>query len=222
MTQKTLLVEGEADQIFFEALLRTIGYKKQEITVGPPREYGASGNGKGNAIFIFEDLLDSLNDGRVTRLGLVVDADSKSSGGLGFLATYQRIEKLLSPRGYDVQTPPSNVGFDGFIFDNRNGLPKIGIWIMPTNKADGYIEDWCLASAAAAENQLVAQARQAVNSINNKKFPEHFFSKACTSTWLAWQRTPGGGLGSLIGNKLLNENSESYKGLSNWLRKVFY
>lgn len=222
MTQKTLLVEGAADQIFFEALLRNIGYRKNEVTVGPPREYGASSDGKSNAISIFEDLLDSLHDGRVNRLGLVVDADSKSSGGLGFLSTYQRIEKLLSPKGYLVQLPPQKVLFDGFIFDNKHGLPKIGIWIMPTNQADGYIENWCLTSAAAAESQLVAKAKQAVDSLNNKKFPEHFIAKAHTATWLAWQKTPGEGLGSLIGNNLLNKNSESYEGLSNWLKKVFY
>ncbi|MEN9478628.1 MAG: hypothetical protein RLZZ298_23 [Pseudomonadota bacterium] len=222
MTQKMLLVEGEADQIFFGALLRNIGYKNKEITVGPPREYGATGNGKENAINIFEDLLDSLTDGRISRLGLVVDADSKNSGGLGFLATYQRIEKLLSPKGYRVQNPPKKVLFDGFVFDNKYGLPKIGIWIMPTNQADGYIEDWCLTSAAAAESQLVAKAQQVVEGLNNKKFPEHFIAKAHTATWLAWQKTPGEGLSSLIGNNLLNKNSDSYKGLSNWLKKVFY
>ena len=217
-SEKMLLVEGIADQSFFESIFHDIGYKNKEISVGPPREYGAAGNGKGNAIKIFEDLLDGIRDARIKRLGLVTDADFSKTSGLGFLATYQRIAAPLIAHNYIVPSTPEKVGSSGFVFKHQYDLPDIGVWIMPSNQSDGYIEDFCLQSAVKSESQLLTKARQAVSQLSSPKFPTHFNSKAEAATWLAWQAVPGQGLTGLIGNSLLDKEDakSSYAGLRNW------
>lgn len=220
-SSKKLLVEGLSDQVFFEALCREIGYKNKEIWVGPPHSYGAGGNGKGNAITIFDDLLDSLNDERITNLGLIVDADYVQTDGLGFQKTFDRIASILSIRGYTIPLHSNKHELAGFIFQNNNTSTEVGVWIMPCNHDDGTIEDFCLSIADPSENPLIAEAKSAVNKLTVPKFPLHFKSKAEAATWLAWQKVPGQGLTGLIGNNLLDKQNPNYIGLANWLKKVF-
>lgn len=217
-SSKKLIVEGDIDGSFFEAFCYSIGYRKKEIWVGPPADYAAGkGRGKGNAIDLFVDLVGELRDGRVSRLGLIVDADYASKGGLGYSGTLEHISGKLGPLDY----APISDGEEGIVFAHAGGLPDIGVWIMPNNRNEGYLEDFCIGIAARSEATLLRRARTAVTDIDTPKFPAHFKTKAEMATWLAWQEVPGQKLAALIGNNLIDTTSPKFLALKKWLKRTF-
>ncbi len=220
-SNKRLLVEGLADAAFFTALCREAGFRDQEIWVGPPVDFARKGNGKDNALRVLEDTMDDLRSGQATHLGIVVDADSATNPKNGFSATYQKIEDIVTKHGYGCPTKFAGENYQGFRFVHPKKLPTIGAWVMPDNKSDGYFEHFCISAADPGESDILAHARDAVSTLKAPKFPPHFLAKAETATWLAWQKSPGQGLNSLIGNKLVDTNSAPYKGLLQWLKSTF-
>lgn len=217
MSKRRLIVEGEADREFFSALCRELGVR--DIWIGPPRELGQGGNGKHNAFQALKDALTDIETGHVTHLGIVVDADFTATGTKnGLAAARNEIDTIASSYGYSLAKSDST---KGLFYSHSKGLPQIGAWIMPDNKSDGYLEQFCLESAAPSEAALVASAKQAVTRLTNQKFPPHKKVKAEVSTWLAWQTEPGQGLNSLIGGKLIDTTRASYQNLSTWLTTVF-
>ncbi|MBI4742881.1 MAG: hypothetical protein HY777_15335 [Betaproteobacteria bacterium] len=220
-SNKRLLVEGQADAAFFTALCRTAGFADQEIWIGPPTSYFQKGDGKGNAFQAFEYAMDDLRSGQVTHLGIVVDADFSTSPKDGFLATYRKIEGIVTKFGYLPPMSFAGANYQGFKFAHPKKLPTIGAWVMPDNFSDGYFEHFCINAANPAESDILSHAKSAVSTLKAPKFPPHFLTKAETATWLAWQESPGQGLNSLIGNKLMDTNSAAFKGLLQWLTSTF-
>lgn len=218
-SDRRLIVEGQADQSFFEALCRDHGITK--LWIGPPTTFSQGGNGKGNALQALEDALDDIRTGHVTNLGIVVDADFVSAGASnGIVATRTRIDAIVGKLDYSIVSGSSAA--NGLIYSSRRkGLPQIGAWIMPDNRSDGYLEHFCLASAAPSEATLVAEAKRSVAALSAKRFLPHKTVKAEVSTWLAWQQEPGQGLNALIGGKLLDATQASYASLTSWLRILF-
>lgn len=220
-SSRRLLVEGLADVGFFEALCREAGFQKNAVWIGPPTDFSQGGNGKGNALQALEDAMDSLRSGQVTNLGIVVDADFSTSPQDGFVATYNKILEIVSLFGYVAPENFSIDKFRGFVFTHPKLLPPIGAWIMPDNHSDGYLGHFCLNAANPNERKILNHAKKSITALKNHKFPLHFLAKAETATWLAWQASPGQGLNSLIGNKLIDTNSAAYKGLLQWLKAIF-
>lgn len=217
-SSRRLIVEGEADRSFFESLCRDNGIA--QLWIGPPTSFSQGGNGKGNALQALEDALSEIGTGHVTNLGIVVDADFVLVGANnGIRATRTRIDAILSRHDYAlVGTDPDK----GFIYSaKQKGLPKIGAWIMPDNRSDGYLEQFCLSSASPNEAALIAETKRVVAALTPKRFPLHKTVKAEVSTWLAWQQEPGQSLNSVIGGKLLDTTNASYQSLTNWLRTIF-
>jgi len=217
-SKKRLIVEGEADQNFFEALCRENGITKPWI--GPPTKFSQGGNGKGNALQALEDSLPDIETGHVTSLGIVVDADFVAAGANnGVIATRARIDAIVGKYGYSpVGTNPAK----GLIYSpKKKGLPQIGAWIMPDNRSDGYLEQFCLSSASPNEAALIAETKRVVAALIPKRFPPHKTVKAEVATWLAWQQEPGQGLNAVVGGKLLDTTHASYMNLTNWLRTLF-
>lgn len=220
-SSKRLLVEGHADVAFFETLCREAGFKNKEIWIGPPSDFNQKGNGKGNALQALEDAMDSLRSGQVTHLGIVIDADFSTNQNDGFVATYDKVVKIVTAHGYSKpeSTPIGN--FQGFTLTHPRKLPTIGAWIMPDNKNDGYLEHFCINAADSSEKNILDHAKKSISTLETTKFPPHFLAKVETATWLAWQASPGQGLNSLIGNKLIDTNNAAYKGLLQWLKTIF-
>lgn len=214
---KKLLVEGEADTRFFEAFLREAGIS--DVWVGPPKAFGGNAYGKGNAINLLPDLIQSLADGSSKRLGLIVDADF-SETDLGFGKTWNKITKILGDYGYNVPNHPPNNSVD-FVFEHNDGLPNFGLWIMPSNSSDGLLEDFIKASVVASEKALFVHAVKTVSALPEKKFKDIHISKAEVATWLAWQTMPGQGLQGVIGGNLLELETNPAKQFIDWLKKVY-
>lgn len=222
-SNKRLLVEGQADAAFFTALCREAGFADKEVWIGPPTSFSQKGDGKGNAFQALEYAMDDLRSGQVTHLGIVVDADFSTNPHQkdGFLVTYGKIESIVTEFGYLPATKCAGENYQGFKFSHPRKLPTIGAWVMPDNCSDGYFEHFCLTAASSAEGDILTHAKTAISTLKAPKFPPHFLTKAEAATWLAWQESPGQGLNSLIGNKLLDTNSVPFKGLLQWLTSTF-
>ena len=85
-----LLVEGEADRAFFEALCQRWQLPVQ-VKVSTPRDAGYTKDTKQAAFAVLETVyLGQLADGHIERLAIAVDADSAADGG-GFARTVAQL-----------------------------------------------------------------------------------------------------------------------------------
>lgn len=215
---KRLLVEGENDRLFFEACCQIA--KLQGIQVGPPIEIGATNNGKYNAISLLPGLIEQMEQQVVTHLALVLDADAPQTDGLGFVKTWEKVTSLLGEQGYIIPSRPNKPNA-GACFKHKDGLPPIGLWIMPDNCSNGFLENFIKKSLAGTERNLLERAITAVEGVPEKRFKPHHTAKAEVATYMAWQKSPGQGMHGAVGGKLINFEKGLAQQYIAWLRTVF-
>ena len=216
-SKKILLVEGEADKGFFEEICKKLSLDAS-VLVAPPIDLGGTHNTKGGVSNHLKILLPQLDDGQISHIAVVVDADYDQNGG-GYQRTMANLTKIVEPFGFVVENKSETVS--GICFKNTNGLSDLGLWIMPDNRKEGMLEDWIKSCVSESEQELFQQAVQAVDQISTPKFKPHSYSKAEVATWLAWQKKPGQGLYATIENKLLNDEYSLFKNLEEWMVKIF-
>jgi hypothetical protein len=218
-SENILLVEGESDRGFFEALCKQ---QKIKAKVQTPKNFNASHNGKQQVLqWLTERLFLSTTDNKNKCFGVVVDADYPLANGLGgHQKTLDGFSSKLAEFGYKSNPTPT----PGLIFSHDAGLADIGLWIMPNNADDGMLEDWIKTCIHSNEQELLDHVNQSIDRIPDGKckFEKYHKTKAEVATWLAWQKKPGHGLYNAINQQdLLNSNSDNFKNLVNWLQNVF-
>ncbi len=216
-SKKILLVEGEADKSFFEKMCKKL-HLNASVQVALPKDLGEHHNGKGAVFNRLTILLPQLNDGQLTKIAIIVDADY-SEHGSGKQKTLDQVSNVLENIGFTLRDREPVQ--EGFLFKHSDGLEDFGLWIMPNNYSEGMLEDWIIQCINSDEKALFGQADTAVQELPSPKFKPHLESKAKVATWLAWQKTPGHGLYTAMKEGLLDEQSVPYKNLSDWLQKVF-
>lgn len=211
MSRSKLVVEGETDRLFFEALIQQ---EKLEIDIEPR-------HGITKIPDLLEALFDDLRDGVIEHLAIIADADYTNLQGIGgFHNRWQQLTKPLIKMGYKVTLPSEN--YVGSIFTHDNGLPLVGLWIMPDHKNDGMLED--LIKQSVNEEQqltLLQTATTCVEQLPFTLFKPHNQTKAIIYTWLAWQKKPGQALVSTINAQLINLESPEIQALRKWLHEIF-
>ena len=211
-----LLVEGEADRAFFEQVCGVLGLNTS-VKVSPPKDFAGSHNSKEGIFNHLPDLLVQLADGGITRLAVVVDADSAANGG-GYERAINRVEKIVEPYGFVLAAHA--VG--GIVFQHNDGLADFGLWVMPNNADEGMLEDWIKHSIHPDEKRLFAHAEAVVATLPQPpKFKPIHRSKAEVATWLAWQKQPGHGTYRAVEDGLIDTISTHYQNLTAWLRHVY-
>lgn len=219
MNDKILLVEGIADEGFFSALCRVAGLGVK-VTVGNPKSFGGGGTGKGNALTLLPTLIDGMRDGSIKRLAMVIDADFDATGGLGYKETLKRVAIILRDQGYKTSlniTPQPG----GHYFKHSNGLPDFGLWIMPNNSSDGFLEDFIKDSVSATQKALLKEAESAVRKLKIPLFKPIHQSKADVATWMAWQKVPGQALQGVVGEGLIDLTLGTAKQLKAWMDSIY-
>lgn len=214
-----LLVEGRSDQAFFSAICQSVGLTPK-VQVAPPRLVGGNANNKEGVFNHLPILLSQFADGRIHRLGVVVDADHKVNHGLGYQATVERFGEIVAPFGFSLRNPLKKVD-GGLMYESSDGFQDIGLWVMPGTQSDGMLEDWVKSSVIQSDRHLFDAASKVVNKLIQPKFAPIHTVKAEVATWLAWQAAPGRGMESSVVEKLLDDNSVQYKLFSMWLIGVF-
>lgn len=212
MNKSKLIVEGEADTLFFEALI-----EKEQLSIDVEPHYGVT-----KIPILLSKLFKDLQDGTVEHLGIVADADytvHKTEGG--FNKRWQRLTQPLSEMGYEITASPSQ-NYVGSIFTHQDGLPPVGLWLMPDHKNDGMLEDLIKQIVYEGEQQSLLQtATCCINQLPVTLFKPHHHTKATIYTWLAWQKRPGQALVSTLNAKLINLQSPEIQTFIIRFRDVF-
>lgn len=218
-TEKLLVVEGESDRSFFEVVCAHLKLHAS-VRVAPPRDVGGTSNSKQGVINHLPLLANQLADGSLKRLAAVVDADYVATSGLGFRKTLDQIETRLQSTGFTLarRSPQQH----GLTFHHPDGLPDMGVWIMPSNREEGSLEDFLRLCVAAHEHPLFTHAQTTVSSLPSPKFASTQRGKAELATWLAWQQHPGRGPDHALRDGLFDVTTPPFTELSDWLRRIFH
>ncbi|MEL6342198.1 MAG: DUF3226 domain-containing protein [Myxococcota bacterium] len=221
MSRKLLLVEGATDVGFFRRLVQDIP-AIGDINIRPPRDFNYP-----NTVTVLPQLLPQLiaqlEAGQTTHFGVVADADHVSGGGIK--ARWNTLTHVLRGHGYRASQTPPSLPNQGSVFQHNDGLPPVGLWLMPNHHQNGMLEDLILSSVIQNPPQpaLLSHAKRSIQAIPDDQtlFSPHQHAKALVYTWLAWQQRPGLGLGVALGAGLLDPQQEPYRGLRSWFERTF-
>ena len=218
MGAKKLLVEGNDDQDFFKTYCEKSGLKS--IDVFPPKKLDtSSGDGWGNLINNLPILLNQIKAGDIGSLGIIIDADYSPDDNGGFEKRYKLITEKLKKFGYIVPKKPNYQ--KGDTFSHNDGLPSVGLWVMPNHKDDGMFESFIASMISSADQiKLLAHADSAINNLPNTLFNKKLhLIKAQIFTWRAWQKRPGLPLNSALNDEVLDRKQSTV--FEAWLKNTF-
>lgn len=161
----------------------------------------------------------AASENKVEVIGIVLDCDVDDEGNVcGPQRRWAQVAAKLVGYGYIV---PSKPEYGGTVLAAPDGLPKVGIWLMPDNFSEGMFEDFLLPlmpeSALIVARDAVVQARE--SGVTSFKVLHE--SKAIAHTYLAWQDEPGFPLGIAIKAKLFNTSHATATPFVEWLRAMF-
>lgn len=226
MAGKILLVEGGDDRDFFMAVLKHSGLTDVNIESKTPRQTDASikRDGVDNLLNAFKLQLGRLKeeDG-IERLGVVVDADHATgdpSCDFGFGIRQNQVADILAALGWH---PALTALSKGALFHHPDGLPDVGLWVMPDHGSDGMLEDFVTTLVTGAvQRELLTHAQHTVNHLVTKLFDQKLHTtKANIGTWRAWQKPPGAPLGKLIAAGTLDLTLSPAVEFIDWLKATF-
>jgi len=213
--QQRLIVEG-SDAI----VLANIFMKKR---LPPPKGYGNPTKFKnefvkvaGSISKIQAVLEEELDTPDVQYIGIIVDADKK-----GAMA---RLKSLLDfiQKKIGVSLPSAELTENGFGYQFMDDL-YIGIWVMPDNKNEGYLEHF-LAEMIPANDKTWQFAQEKLSELTKQdfcQFTEAKIQKALVHTYLAWQKTPGLPMGTAISAGYFNIESPLVENFADWFKNTF-
>ncbi len=218
MSRHVLLVEGNDDQDFFKTYCELIGITSVEVI--PPKNLNAStGDGWSNLVKNLPILLGQIKAGDVDKLGIVLDADYPPDNNGGFSKRYQLITDELTKFGYSIPHKPSLN--NGEAFTHPDGLPSVGLWIMPDHQSNGMLEGFVEGMVSnATQISLLKHAESSINSLPDTLFNKSLhLTKAKIFTWRAWQKRPGIPLNKALQEGILDCSKSAT--FENWLRRTF-
>lgn len=204
--RRILLVEGKDDEYVLKHICGARGVQDLDEI---------------KSLDAIEKLLENfpvrLKESDIEALGVVIDADTNPASRWDSLqnrltgAGYQNVPKAPMPEG-TILDPPVNTL-----------LPRVGIWIMPDNRAQGTLEDF-LRFLVPIGSRLFDHVNLSVKTIpkGELRFRKSDTSKAIIHTWLAWQKTPGKPLGTAITARYLDPAVPQVDVLVSWLNRLFF
>lgn len=155
-----------------------------------------------------------LNKEETEIIGIVIDADNPHLS-----AKWDAVKHTLTQRG--IHLIPDKPNAHGTIIPASATSPRIGIWLMPDNQANGMLEDFC---QQLVNPDAIKYAENCVDQALDNKFstfkPVHK-AKAVIHSFLSWQDEPGMPLGQAITARTLNPEHPLAQTFANWLVKLF-
>ncbi len=218
MSQRILLVEGIYDFHLVRNLLRSHGFNCEETTKLPRTGRNTIHIEPRDGLNILLDGLELfLRRGDLEQLGIVIDANQQ---------LHSRWEQLKSRflRAGSASLPNA-FPLDGLDFVlSRPPQPDIhvGIWIMPDNLNQGYLEHFA-SQMIRQDDWLWDHAQGCVADIpeTNRPFSPLRQRKAELHTWLAWQAEPGKPMGLALTFQYLDAQAPISQQFVNWASRLF-
>lgn len=167
---------------------------------------------------LIEDFGTELKQSELKMLGIIVDANGNAQ------SRWESFANKLKDLGYE-DIPKSAEPNGTILKKNKNGLPTIGVWLMPNNVDSGMLEDFVGLLIPNEQENLWKLVENTVSLIPDEerrfsKEPDHS-SKAKIHTYLAWQKRPGVPFGIAIREKFLDVNAQNVANLMKWLKELF-
>jgi hypothetical protein len=149
-----------------------------------------------------------------TAIGVVLDADAPD-----LAAKWQGFMEVLKQKGMTcpLDAPDEN----GTLIPKTDEYPALGLWLMPDNRADGMLEDFCLALASGGAVGFAQACVSSAQAQGHASFKANHHSKAVVHTLLAWQDEPGRPLGQAVAARVLNPDLPLAKRFADWLESLF-
>ena len=200
-----LLVEGNDDQHVIWALCQK--FKIQEtFDVIDCGNYQKVINQLKTRLKFFPENLNTL--------GIVVDADFEIEN------RWKSLKTILSDFG--CQFEDKAIRENGVILI-ADGLPRLGIWLMPDNKNEGILENF-VTTLIPKDDKLWPESERILLEIETQKLNKYKNKdrqKALIATWLAWQENPGKPMGTAITAKVLSLDNDLCQRFKKWLKALF-
>lgn len=225
MANNLLIVEGIGDKDFIQNFLSYEGLNIDldvRIVTAPEIDSDITHTTKQGVLNALNTVVKQLNDGRYERIGVLIDMDFRHSGStLIKQLNIQQLATKLSQHGFVQTIQPSDA--QGLFFANEDFDHPIGVWLMPDNENEGYLEHWIENSALKTAENHFYTAEQFIGSFDNARFKPHTITKAKIYTWLAIQSKPSQDLSRFLSPKynLLDKQSTSYQNFKHWLITTF-
>lgn len=146
-------------------------------------------------------------------VGFVIDADDVATNS--WHAVRERLS-FLDPK------PPTELPATGFIADVPDFRVRVGVWLMPDNRASGALEHF-LKSLVDDNDPLLALAYESTTASHDHgaTFPQVKYVKAVIHAWLSWQEEPGRPFGTAIAAKYFDADSQTALSFLRWFDELF-
>ncbi|HWD00600.1 MAG TPA: DUF3226 domain-containing protein [Candidatus Sulfopaludibacter sp.] len=126
-------------------------------------------------------------------LGVILDSDVEGVSPEQVIQS--RLDQLKARVG-TYYTLPATFPHGGLILNplasrpDADRLPKLGVWLMPNNKAYGMFEDLLMASLADQASAYTAAVVMRAKTDGVARYKDVHLSKAVIRTYMAWQDPP--------------------------------
>ncbi|MCY4363629.1 MAG: hypothetical protein OXE42_15865 [Gammaproteobacteria bacterium] len=196
-----LMVEGQDDKHVVSHICQRYSYKSPFIS------------DKDDVNQLLESISTELKAPGRKAVGILVDANDDLQ------ARWTSIKDRLSKVDIIIPKSPDP---DGTIIEDTEDLPRVGIWLMPDNESQGYLEHF-IEKMIPANDSVWPLSQQYIEGIPQKdrKFTERRTQKAKIHAWLAAREKPGLFIGTAIKAKELHTGGELITKFSSWLQKLY-
>ena len=217
---KHLIVEAESDKSFIQAFLRHEKLNLQlNIDVATPQDFESTAYTTKQAVLQqLPRLVKLLETGQVSHIGILVDMDFTDKTDIKS-QNLQQISERLNPLGFHQRQQQNNNS--GFYFENSDYDNPIGVWLMPNNQDEGYLETWVKMAMSADQQSHFTQIENFIQSLGTSHFknPVTAMDKARIFTWLSTQTKPTQDLSKSL--ELIAANNPVYQNFKHWLVTTF-
>jgi hypothetical protein len=219
--EQLLILEGLNDAHVISNLLvaKKLDINGYESKSRYETEFINIGNGKRGAL---RTLKASAKSTQYDRIGIVIDADSDAENPAA--QTWQSILGILQRNGYqNLPTQPNPLG----TIIQQEDMPQIGIWIMPDNVNEGYLEHF-FEQLIVENDPFLREATQITEGFISQginRFSPVHLQKAKIRTWLSWQTDPELPMGTALRDysriDFINLDNAVATQFYNWLAATF-
>ncbi len=183
--KKVLLVEGPTDEEIINSLMHKYNCKIPALGIKICR-------GKEGVKKSLSSLLKNYDiPNYIQAIGAVVDSDSDSCD------TYKDVQNIITSFSYPHKKLPK----EGLIVPGGHNRPKLGIWLMPNNRNEGNLENFCLNLISEQNKEYLFYLKEKIKDLKEEGhafYKDIHSSKALLYTYLALQNKPGNSLGLSI------------------------
>lgn len=217
---KHLIVEAESDKSFIQAFLRHEKLNLQlNIDVATPQDFESTAYTTKQAVFQqLPRLVKLLETGQVSHIGILVDMDFTDKTDIKS-QNLRQISERLNPLGFHQRQQQNNNS--GFYFENSDYDNPIGVWLMPNNQNEGYLETWVKMAMSSDQQSHFTQIENFIQSLGTSHFknPVTAMDKARIFTWLSTQTKPTQDLSKSL--ELIAAKNPVYQNFKHWLVTTF-